>query len=97
MKNDIEDFIKRRFPNDDNWLNGNCFYFASILQIRFPHLKIVYLPIEGHFMAWDAEQHLLYDVRGKHTEQECENFELLNTIAQEDDLWYKRIVRDCIL
>ena len=48
-------------------------------------------------MAWDATQHLLYDVRGKHIEQECENFKLLNTIAQEDDLWYKRIVRDCIL
>ena len=32
---EVIEFIKRRFPTDSNWLSGNCYYFAKILQERF--------------------------------------------------------------
>ena len=31
-------FIKRRFSQDCNWIDGNCYYFATILKTRFPEL-----------------------------------------------------------
>ena len=30
--NQVEEFIQRRFPVDCNWTNGNCYYFAVILN-----------------------------------------------------------------
>ena len=42
MEEKINDFIKRRFNKEDNWLNGNCLWFAYILQKRFPNLNIYY-------------------------------------------------------
>ena len=33
---EIKDFIKRRFPYDNMWMNGNCYWFARILADRFP-------------------------------------------------------------
>ena len=62
--NKIEEFIKRRFPNDCNWLNGNCYYFAIILKTRFPEGTIVYDIIDGHFMLKIGRH--LYDYAGKH-------------------------------
>jgi len=49
-KEKIEDFIKRRFPDDSNWTQGNCYYFAKILELRFPGGKVMYEPIDGHFL-----------------------------------------------
>lgn len=46
----IEDFIRRRFPEEAKWTEGNCYYFAKILEIRFPGGKIMYEPVEGHFL-----------------------------------------------
>lgn len=48
--NEILEFIKRRFQTNCNWLDGNCFYFASILLIRFPQGSIYYDVINGHFI-----------------------------------------------
>ncbi len=48
--NNIIKFIKRRFPNDSNWLNGNCFYFAVILKNRFPKGVIFYDVVIDHFV-----------------------------------------------
>lgn len=46
----VIDFIHRRFPVDNKWLNGNCFYFAAILKARFPKGQIFYDVIRGHFI-----------------------------------------------
>ena len=46
----IEEFIKRRFSVDCNWMNGNCYYFSLILKDRFPGGTIYYDVIYGHFM-----------------------------------------------
>ena len=31
----IGDFIKRRWAQDSNFLEGNCLYFSYILKLRF--------------------------------------------------------------
>ena len=91
-------FINRRFKDDCHWTDGNCYYFAIILKHRFPHLEIVYLAIDGHFMAKDANTNLLYDFNGVHAEDEIDDKILsFDTIKYEDPLWYSRIIRDCVM
>ena len=91
-------FINRRFKDDCHWTDGNCYYFAIILKHRFPHLEIVYLAIDGHFMAKDANTNLLYDFNGVHAEDEInDKIFLLDDIRKEDSLWYDRIIRDCVM
>ena len=33
--NTVLEFIHRRFPQDSNWLTGNCYHFALILSSVF--------------------------------------------------------------
>lgn len=65
--NEIEEFIKRRFDVDCHWTEGNCYYFAMILCWRFPHLKKVYFPIEGHWAVEDGEAYYDFNGRTKQT------------------------------
>ncbi len=88
-------FINRRFKEDCHWMDGNCYYFAIILKHRFPHLEIVYLPIDGHFMARDPNTNILYDFKGGHINDET--ILLLDDIKKEDLSWYNRIIRDCVI
>lgn len=48
--NEIIEFINRRFPEDSNWLTGNCYYFSLILKDRFPEGSVFYDVINGHFI-----------------------------------------------
>ena len=64
MNNEIINFINRRWQNDCNWMNGNCYWFAFILCNRFPDLEIYYCPFEGHFYAGKNNQY--YDWHGQH-------------------------------
>ena len=67
MENKILDFIHRHFPTDCRWLNGNCYYFAKILQDRFPEGEIYYdvvwghfvYKIEGRFYDWTGESKMI--------------------------------------
>lgn len=90
--NEIIEFIKRRFPNDSNWISGNCFYFATILKVRFPSGIIFYDVILGHFVFKYENDY--YDWTGKINPDgflvEWEKFE------EYDKLQYKNIIRDCI-
>ena len=88
----VEEFIRRRFPIDNRWLDGNCYWFAAILAHRFPQLDIYYLPIEGHFVAGDGE--IFYDWLGRKNLNEIP--QKLDTIRTQDPIWYSRLVRDCI-
>lgn len=93
MQNEILNFIKRRWSIDANWTNGNCFWFAKILQLRFPQLQIYYLPIIGHFITSDGENY--YDWNGIYLpEEEPINWEELRN---SDFLWAERLIRDCWL
>lgn len=91
-QNEVEEFIKRRFPNNDsNWLNGNCYFFAAILKERFSNFNIYYLPITGHFVAGIKNEY--YDWTGRVYPTEP----IINFLDMDDNLLYQRLVRDCIM
>lgn len=92
----VEEFIQRRFKKDCNWLNGNCYYFAVILQEAFPGGEIVYDTFMGHFL-YMLNGHL-YDWKGI-CDEYYDSFEKLiawPSLANYDPIHYERIVRDCI-
>lgn len=62
MEDKILEFIQRRFKNDCNWTDGNCYYFAIILKDRFPEGAIYYDVIYGHFIF--EYQNKFYDWTG---------------------------------
>lgn len=93
MQNQILDFIHRRFSQDNNWVSGNCFYFACILCIRFPTGEIWYDEINNHFVC--KINNTFYDWKGIYNpEYELVKWEDYRKI---DALHFNRIIRDCIL
>lgn len=87
----IIEFIKRRFPTDNNWCNGNCYFFALILSETF-HGDIFYDPIIGHFVA--KIDGVYYDWNGVYeTDEELINWKTLKEI---DPIWARRLERDCV-
>lgn len=96
MKNNINskilEFIVRRFHKKDNWVNGNCYHFAVILNNVF-ELPIYYLYAEGHFVVYDKESNVYYDWLGAH--KGCEPMIKLEDIKEGDPLWYSHLMRDC--
>lgn len=90
---EILDFIKRRFPeNNGNWLRSNCYYFAKILTDRFPYLTIYYTS-DGHFVVGYLQHY--YDWTG----EICITGPITNWdyIQTNDEFWADRLKRDCIL
>ena len=89
----VNTFIEKRFSQDCNWTNGNCFYFATILKTRFPELDIYYLPIAGHFVA--GCEGVYYDYCGEVeiAEPPCK----FSSIQISDPSLYARILRDCVM
>lgn len=93
MKNEVIDFIQRRFVDDCKWTDGNCYYFAIILKDRFPEGEMYYDVIYGHFVF--KYQNEYYDwngaVRSIGYLVEWDKFE------EYDFLQKERIIKDCIL
>ncbi len=92
-KEEILDFIERRFSTDCNWTDGNCLYFALILKYRFPKLRIWYLPIEGHFIT--GARGTYYDWTGEIFPDELPI--LLEDIEKNDPDWFHHLIRDCFM
>lgn len=94
---EILEFIQRRFPNDSNWLTGNCYFFAKILESAF-FGSIVYDPINGHFL-FTQDGEIYYDWAGAHTYDKdySSKFEDWRTYKYKDPSHYARIVYDCTL
>ena len=93
----VIEFIRRRFSNSeviDSFLYGNCYYFAVILTHRFSFLKIVYLPIKGHFCVTDEENNY-FDISGKIDVSDDKPI-LFSELLKQDESLCKRLVRDCI-
>ena len=92
-KDTVLEFIQRRFGDTDaNWCTGNCYYFSIILKDRFPKGKIMYDPIDNHF---------LFKYRGKvydHTGLPKIEDELIPWDEYEayDELDYKRVIKYCL-
>lgn len=93
MEDKVLEFIHRRFPEDCHWTDGNCYWFAKILEESFD-LTLCYEPINGHFIAYDYDERCWYDWKGRHDENVgCVPFTVLKVI---DPKWYDRLVRDCV-
>lgn len=90
---EIVDFIKRRFTKDCNWTTGNCYYFALILHDRFPESKIIYDPIEGHFMI--LYNNKAYDYLGSH--KVPKEYYFLDDLKENDIKYYNKLKRDCMI
>lgn len=89
----ILEFIHRRFPDDQNWLTGNCYWMAYILNTRFPELDIYYDPIIGHFFVGESEDGPFYDWTGRI--ENPQHYLKLYDLYKMDDKWYERLMRDC--
>ena len=97
IESEVNDFIKRRFQLDCNWVSGNCFYFAIILKERFCEYdpELYYDVIDGHFLCKIRDS--FYDWTGKRTYDSLNHIKKWSAFHNEDELWFNRIVRDVIL
>ena len=99
---EILDFINRRFPTDSNWLSGNCYYFAKILQERFGG-ELYYDLVDSHFLLMLNGE--FYDWSGLRWRECClddltrptSNVVKWEGYEKIDPLHYNRIVRDVIM
>lgn len=90
--NKVVEFINRRFKDTNaRWTSGNCYWFAQILLMRFPYLKLYYLPIDGHFIVGDSER--FYDYSGEVNLDEAP-IEWDYILAEEPN-WAERILKAC--
>ena len=93
MKNDILEFISRRFPEKENWLNGNCYFFAIILNEVFEG-KICYDLIYGHFLFREEKSGKYFDVTGEVTNYSDSVIDWLD-YNLVDPIHWKRIKENC--
>lgn len=92
MENEILDFINRRWKDkNQSMFDGNCYWFARILKMRFFFLDIFYLPVEGHFVAGYNGKY--FDAKGKVLT--TDPIIPLQEIEETDFNWYDRLMRDC--
>lgn len=94
MIDEVIEFIKRRFPHNNNWLNGNCYYFALILHERFPQSEILYDTLAGHFVI--QYKNTLYDWYGIYMPEKYSALVKWKNYESIDSAHYARIVRDVI-
>lgn len=94
MNNQVLNFISKRFSDDNMWTSGNCFYFASILKIRFPNGKIYYDVIYGHFVF--EYEGCLYDWDGIYQKNDDYLVEW-DKFDEYDSIQKDIIIRDCIM
>lgn len=92
MKEQILDFISRRFSQNCHWLDGNCYYFAVILKNRFPSGTIYYDVVCGHFIFGINGR--FYDWSGEIKPQG--KFVEWDKLGEYDELVKNRVVKGCI-
>lgn len=92
MRDEVLEFINRRFKTDCNWTCQNCWFFSLILHNRFPESSVWYDVIDGHFVTLIDGKY--YDWTGEIRPDgylvEWEHFD------KYDPLVKQRIIRDCI-
>ena len=92
----IEEFISRRFPVDCDWVSGNCYFFALILRSVFSG-RIIYDPIDGHFLVYTDGGYYDWTGRRNYTAEDISNFRDWETYMWQDPSHCSRIMRDCML
>lgn len=92
IDDEVLEFIYRRWIDTQaHWFTGNCYWFAQILLMRFPYLRLYYLPITGHFVAGTPAKY--YDANGLNKSDEKPI--LFEEIQKTDPEWASRLLRDC--
>ncbi len=91
----VLEFIKRRFPIDNKWTDGNCYYFAVILKSRFSEGIILYDVIDGHFVTHIDGQN--YDWSGIVSDEGKHYYVEWDIFDQYDELQKQSIINQCIL
>lgn len=92
-KDVVLSFIRKRFNDNCHWMDGNCYFFAVILQSRFPHGTIIYDPIDGHFLYKIGNR--CYDFLGRHHLPEI--YYDWKILKFEEPNLYRRIKKDCTM
>jgi len=95
---EVEEFISYFDGTQDNFLHGNCFWFAVILKERFNPwyvCNIMYNPVDNHFAAYIHG--MLFDAGGLRPEQ-CpfDGWRLWEKFEKEEYIEARRIYRDCV-
>ena len=93
LNDNVLDFIANRFQIDCDWTSGNCYYFAKILEARFPGGTIYYDVIDRHFIYGYKGNY--YDYNGI-VEMNGRKLVAWNRFKEYDINVYKRVIRDCI-
>lgn len=93
LNDNVLDFIANRFKIDCDWTSGNCFYFAKILETRFPGGSIYYDVINGHFIYRYKGNY--YDYNGV-VEMNGRKLIAWDTFKNYDINVYRRVLKDCI-
>ena len=95
--NEVLDFINKfKASNpveiEKNFLYGNCYWFAKILELRFNGV-IIYYPVENHFVT--RIENIEYDISGIVDYKDSRGYNWNNYIRY-DKLDYYRVVINCI-
>lgn len=94
----IEEFKKsNKKETEDLFLNGNCYYFAIILQERFNYCGIImYIPIYNHFCYKIFGN--MYDITGKIEKEEYINLAEPWSLYKNKDIKEETsLIVDCIM
>lgn len=92
----IEEFIHRRFPVDCDWMIGNCYFFALIIKSVFSG-RIMYDPIDGHFLCYTDGGYYDWTGRRDYSEEHSSKFIDWEIYHRKDPSHWGKIVRDCML
>ena len=94
MVSQVSGFLKRFHAGsdiDEVFTCGCCYWFATILCMRFQGGRLMYDQIENHFVAEIGGR--LYDITGDVTDK----YQVIAWDELDDELLRARIVRDCIM
>lgn len=93
IQDEVLEFIHRRFPIDSHFLDGNCYYFAQCLLLRFVDGEVLYDVIYGHFVFKYQDKY--YDWSGQIEPQGY--LVSWDKFDEYDSLQKQVIIRDCIM
>lgn len=97
----VDDFNASFATCEDNFLHGNCYWYARILQERFQPwftTDIMYNQIENHFCCRinTTIGHFYADIRGVFAVGEPDGWVVWQNYINEEPLDAARVYRDCI-
>ena len=90
MNDQISEFIERRFSANCNPFEGdNSYWFAKILCLRFPSLKLCYDKTANTFIAVNEHYKKYYNIDGAHDLKGCIYVCMDKLIYDDLDLYVK--------